>query len=319
MRTLVRGRAWIGALAVFGTFAAIACGASEDKGSSSGGGGGGSGGDEGDARTFFIEKVHEPLATTCKECHGTGKNGAPVFFGATGDATYTALEGFPGLISAPNVSPIIQKGAHSGPALTDTENTLVTTWLKLEVTQRKLDADPNTPKNLRAAFKAFGACMDYGRWQDLKLYTIPATDTDNNQGQCRSCHNFGQASLWLSGGNAQSEADNAITFLKFREFPFVQRLVVGTVKEGTPGDTDENNSQSGAFNDIGPSNRLIQKGNEAQQQQANSHPRFSLSSDLSANLTTFVLETISNMNQGNCAGSSPDAGTYDAATVGSQN
>ena len=116
-----------------------------------------------DAKTFFANKVHPQLAATCKECHQTGKNGAPVFLGANGDASYTAMLGFPGMISAPSFSPIIQKGRHSGPALTQTENDLVTQWLKLEVVARNLGADPGTPKNLRAAFKAFGACMDYGR------------------------------------------------------------------------------------------------------------------------------------------------------------
>ena len=98
-----------------------------------------------------------PSTTTCKECHQTGKSGAPVFLGASGEASYTAIEGFPGLISAPSISPIVQKGVHSGPALTATQSDLVTQWLKLEITERKLGSDPGAPKNLRAAFTAFGA------------------------------------------------------------------------------------------------------------------------------------------------------------------
>jgi hypothetical protein len=260
----------------------------------------------GDGRSFYISKVHAPLSDTCKECHETGKNGAPVFLGANADASYTAIEGFPGLISLPSLSPILQKGVHSGPALTQTQSDLVTQWLKLEVTARKLGSDPGAPKNLRAAFKAFGACMDYAKWKSLKLHTIAATTTDNNQGQCRSCHNYGQASLWLSGGtdDRNDEDDNAITFLKFQQFPYVQRLVVGTVKD------------DGSFDTIEASRRILDKGNEAQQQQANSHPRFSMNKDLSDNLNQFVLETISNMSQGACQGvSEPDAGSYDAAAV----
>jgi hypothetical protein len=298
---------------LFGVAAIFACGSSGDDNNGSSGGGGG------DAQTFFVQKVHQPLSDTCRECHGTGKNGAPVFFGNSADATYAAIEGFPGLIAAPSFSPIIQKGAHSGPALTQTQVDLVTQWLKLEVTERKLGADPGTPKNLRAAFKAFGDCMDYARWKELKLNTIPLTDTENNQGQCRSCHNFGQASLWLAGGNAQDEADNAITFLKFRQFPFVQRLVIGSVKEEAPNPDSTEASQAGEFDTISPSNRLVQKGSEAQQLQANSHPRFALSSDLTAALSTYVNETLSNMTTGTCQGSSPDAGTYDAAAAGGQN
>lgn len=275
--------------------AAFACGSSssdeEGTGSATG------------AKKFFVEKVHASVTTTCADCHRTGKSGSPVFLGENAEASYSAIEGFPGLVSAPSLSPLVQKGIHSGPGLSQTQESLVTEWLKLEVTERKLGSDPGTPKNLRAAFKAFGACMDYARWKELKLHTLAAVPSENNQGQCRSCHNYGQASLWLSGGtdNANDEEENATTFLKMREFPYVQRLVVGRV---TP---------EGSFEGIEASRRIIDKGTEAQQLQANNHPRFSLSSDLAAALANYTLETISNMNAGRCQGvTSPDAG-LDAA------
>jgi hypothetical protein len=280
-----------------------ACGGDDEEeggGSSSGGGGG----NAATAKGFFTSKVYQPLAASCNQCHQTGKSGAPVFLGVGAAASYTAIEGFPGLIAAPSFSPMLQKGVHSGPALTGTQGELVTEWLKLEVKERKLGADPGTPKNLRAAFKAFGQCMDYQKWKDYKLYTIAATTAEGNAGQCRSCHNYGQGSLWLAGGADNTEADNAITFLKMREFPFVQRLVVGRVKE------------DGSFEGIEASRRMVDKGTEAQQLQANSHPRFALSSDLVAALNTYVLETISNVQANRCtAVSSPDAGSYDAAAV----
>ncbi len=266
-----------------GAGAAWACGSS----SSSGDGASGSGSA---AKTFFVDKVFTSVDTTCKECHQTGKSGAPVFLGTGGSASYTAIEGFPGLISAPSISPIVQKGVHSGPALTQTQTDLVTQWLKLELNERKLGSDPGAPKNLRAAFAAFGACMDYGRWTALKLDTIAETTTENNQGQCMACHNFGQASMWLSG-------DKAVTFFKFRKFPYVQRLVVGRV---TP---------DGAFDGIEASRRMLDKGNEAQQPQSNSHPRFALSSDHSRDLQTFVSETLDNMRANRCQNITiPDAG-----------
>jgi hypothetical protein len=304
-RDIHRRRARLGKLALvfgvtLGTVAIFACGSSEEE-DPSGGGGGGS-----EAKTFFVQKVHAPLSESCSECHQTGKNGSPVFLGASPEASYTAIEGFPGLISAPSFSPLVQKGIHSGPALTQAQSDLVTEWLKLEVKARKLGADPGVPKNLRAAFKAFGQCMDYARWKELKLHTIAVANTENNQGQCRSCHNFGQGSLWLAGGtdNPNDEDDNAITFLKMREFPYVQRLVVGRV------------AKDGSFEGIEASRRIIDKGTEAQQLQANSHPRYSLSSEQVAALTTFVLETISNVNANRCMNvSSPDAGSYDAAAV----
>lgn len=269
------------AVLVFAGAAVWACGSDDENA----GGGGGS-----DAQKFFEDKVYAQIVTTCKDCHQTGKSGAPVFLGASGGASYTAIEGFPGLISAPSISPIIQKGPHSGPALTTQQTDLVTQWLKLEVTARKLGADPGTPKNLRAAFAAFGQCMDYDRWIALKLNTIATTTTDGNQGQCLSCHNYGMASMWLS--NSPGE-----TFMKMKEFPYVQRLVVGRVnKEGT-------------FDGLEASRRMLDKGTEAQQAQSNSHPRFALSGELSGNLNTYVLETISNLAANRCQNvTSPDAG-----------
>ncbi|MBX3222140.1 MAG: hypothetical protein KF795_16605 [Labilithrix sp.] len=286
---------------VLGTAAAMACGSSDDdeNASSSGAAAGGS-----DAKKFFVEKVHASVSDSCRECHGTASRGAPVFLGPNAEASYTAIEGFPGLLAAPSFSPIVQKGVHSGPALTQTQSDLATQWLNLEVKARKLGADPGVPKNLRAAFKAFGDCMDFAKWTELKLHTIAAVAAEGNRGQCRSCHATGEASLWLSGGtdNPNDESQNAITFTKFREFPYIQRLVVGRVKD------------DGTFEDIEPARRLIDKGTEAQQLQANSHPRYSLPSDLVTALSSYVLETISNVKANRCTGiSSPDAGLLDAS------
>jgi len=262
------------------------------------------------AQGTFNDKVYPSLSSTCQECHATGKAGAPVFLGNSADVSYQAIEGFPGLLAPPSISPLVQKGPHSGPALTDTQNTLVTEWLKEETVERKLGADPGVPKNLRAAFKAFGACMSFNRWTELKLNQIPLTTTDGNQGQCRSCHNQGQASMWLDSTNinandpadkqvAEGRADEkaAETFLKLRRFPYVQRLVIGRVND------------QGEFDGIEPSRRMLDKGNEAQQQQANSHPRFALSTELSNNLNQYVLETISNVAAARCTSADlPDAG-----------
>ena len=266
-----------------GAGAAWACGSSSPDG-------GQSASDGSEGKKFFVEKVFTTVDTTCKECHQTGKSGAPVFLGTSGSASYTAIEGFPGLISVPSISPIVQKGVHSGPALTQTQTDLVTQWLKLEISDRKLGSDPGAPKNLRAAFAAFGQCMDYARWTELKLDTLAATPTEGNQGQCMACHNYGQASMWLSDAKD-------VTFLKMRGFPYVQRLVVGRV---TP---------DGAFDGIEASRRMLDKGNEAQQPQSNSHPRFALTAELATNLQQFVLETISNLNANRCQNVTiPDAG-----------
>lgn len=265
-----------------GASAAWACGSSDSESEAAASGS--------EAKKFFVEKVYATVDESCKECHQTGKRGAPVFLGASGEASYVAIEGFPGLISPPSISPIVQKGVHSGPALSSTQTDLVTQWLKLELTDRKLGSDPGAPKNLRAAFAAFGQCMDYTRWTELKLDTLAATPTENDRGQCMACHNQGQASMWLG-------VDKGETFLKLREFPYVQRLVVGRV------------TAEGSFDGIEASRRMLDKGNEAQQPQSNSHPRFALSSELAGALQTLFLETISNMNANRCQTATlPEAG-----------
>src|SRR5262249_1688875 len=100
----------------------------------------------------------------------------------------------------------------------------------------------------------------------------------------------GQASLYLSD-------DKQLTFLHMTSFPFVERLVVGTV------------NASGAFDQLSNSRRMIDKGTEAQQANANSHPRFALSPTVQANITQFVNDTIPNMNAGRCQSAQhPDAG-----------
>lgn len=279
---------------------AFACGGSEDEEASGGS----------DAKRYFTDKVHPSLSQSCNECHQTGKSGSPIFLGADANSSYIAIEGFPGLIAPPNLSPLVQKGVHSGPALTSIQDQLVQDWLKLEVKERNLTNDPGVPKNLRAAFKTFGDCMDYQKWIQAKLHTIATVTTEGNQGQCRSCHNYGQASLWLSGGRdnendpdvALNDPENALTFDRMRQFPYVQRLVVGRV------------NSEGAFDGIEFARRIIDKGTEAQQLQANSHPRYALPSDLANALSMYVIETISNVQAGRCQNVvHPDANLVDAA------
>ena len=232
------------------------------------------------ARQFFIDKVYPSAEPTCAKCHSTGERGAPIFLASGGPASYTAVDGVPGLIADPSSSPLVQKGLHSGPALTSDQGDLITQWLKMEVSARGLSGASGKPPNLRAAFKAFGQCMDYNEWLALKIDALATIDTEN-QGQCRSCHLAGQASLWLSDNKVE-------TFTKFSQFPYVQRLVVGSV------------NNSGAFDTLENSRRIMEKGTETQQVNANSHPRFSLSPAMMSNISTFVNNTLSNMAAGRC-------------------
>jgi mono/diheme cytochrome c family protein len=249
-----------------------------------------------DAHQYFVSKVYPQIEPTCAGCHASGKRGAPIFLADNPEGSYKAISETTGFIAAPTQSPIMQKGIHSGPALTDVQMQVVTDWLTKEVGTK---GDDTKPSNLRAAFKKFGSCMDYNEWKAAGLDKIPTTASGG--GQCISCHNTGAASVWLSNNPDE-------TFLKLTQFPYVQRLVTGSVND------------KGQFDKIVDSRRLIDKGNDRRQLNANHHPTFNLGdgtgitpSQLQDNLTKFVSNTINKMNRINgCDGTSrPDAGAGD--------
>jgi hypothetical protein len=275
------------------------CGSDKEEG----GGGGSSDPGASEAKKFFASQVYPQLEANCAKCHATGQRGAVIFLGSGPDPSYAAIEGVSGYIAAPSSSPIAQKGLHSGPALTEKQFELVSKWLDMEVAARGLQASHNKPPNLRAAFKAFGDCMDYNKWVALGLNELPNVQTENNQGQCKSCHNAGTGSMWLFYDPQDPNETSVQTFNKLRRFPYIQRLVVGRV------------NASGAFDGLEPSRRIINKGREEQQEQANNHPRFSLPVapiNFGVNLDKFVQETLDNMLDKNCkdvsyGDASPDA------------
>jgi hypothetical protein len=244
-----------------------------------------------EGKKYFATNVYPQLEANCAKCHATGQRGAVIFLGAGPDPSYAAIEGVTGYIAAVTASPLAQKGLHSGPALTEKQFEFVSKWLDLEVTARGLSGSHNKPPNLRAAFKAFGDCMDYNKWVALGLNQMANVQTDNNQGQCKSCHNAGQASTWLNIDPQDANETSVQTFNKLRKYPYIQRLVVGRV------------NASGAFDGLEPSRRIINKGREEQQEQANNHPRYSLPAapiNIGANLDKFVQETLDNMLDKNC-------------------
>ena len=252
---------------------------------------GGGGSDVAAARQFFMEQVYPSVVPTCGNgCHNKGLHGAPEWLADSAEGTYSAIEAVTGYIASPTASPLLQKGIHSGPALKDTQATTMEKWLTMEVNARKLSGSTGKPPNLRAAFKQFGDCMSYKRWMELKLNTLCDVPTQGAGGTCKSCHIAGQSSLWLS-------PDGAETFTKFTQYPYVQKLVVGRV------------SPSGSFDGLEGSRRLMDKGTEARQPQANTHPLFTMSTEQVTNISLFVNETLTNMTSGNCQGDKPpDAG-----------
>ena len=272
--------------AAFGILA-VAIGASVGCGSSKG---------ESDAnKAFFTDKVYPAVEPTCASCHSTGKSGAPVWLADNADGSYTAVQAMTGLIAPPTLSPLIQHGAHVGPALTDVQVSLVSQWLTMEVGPQT--GNNLAPTDLRDAFKRFGTCMDYGDWTSLGLANVAQTGTSAGA-HCTSCHNEGLASVFLND-------DPAATFMHLTQFPFVERLVTGTVND------------QGQFAGIVDARRFIDKGVDSAQLNANNHPTFNLGDGtgvepvtLQNNLTKFVSHTLDLVNAGSACGSSikPEAG-----------
>lgn len=248
-----------------------------------------------DGKQFFVDKVYPQMQPTCAACHATGKHGAPVFLADNAEGSYKAISETPGYIAPPTLTPLIQKGIHTGPALTDTQQRILTEWLAKEPAGRGGDGT-QAPANLRVALKQFGDCMDYGEWTQLGLDKMGQTVSQG--GPCVSCHNRGQASVWFS-------ADPAETFRMLSQFPYVQRLVSGSVDD------------AGHFDRIVDAQRLIVKGKE-RPRNANHHPSFDLGSgingvtpyDMQDNLSKFVSNTINKMYRINGCSSvtKPDAG-----------
>jgi hypothetical protein len=255
-----------------------------------------SGGEEekNEPKAFFLKNVYPQIEPACASCHATGKRGSPIFMSDNAEGTYNAIRATPGFIAPPTLSPLIQKGVHSGPALTPVQDKMVTDWLQQEPEGGK--GDNTKPTNLRAAFKLFGQCMDYSEWQQLGLDKV--AQSVSAYGGCTSCHANGTASMWLSD-------DPAETFQKMGQFPYVQRLVTGVV--------DDN----GHFQRIVDNERLIVKGKE-RPRNGNHHPAYDLGSgiggvipaEMQQNLRTFVSNTINKMYRINgCTGVvKPDAG-----------
>jgi hypothetical protein len=265
-------------LGVFVVFAAltqgVACGSSSSSAPAAGSA----------AKTDFETKVF-PIMAPCNTCHSDGTSGAPRYFTTTAEGTYTAIEGTSGLIAAPKVSPLMQHGIHTGPALTDDQKTAISAWLDEEVKARHLVEGPSQPTNLQDALKGFVACLDWKLFEQRQMGEIYKTVANTGAGNatCDSCHSTGENSLLLN-------PDHAKTFLGFKDPAMrdVQRLVVGTV--------DQNN----AFAGLQPARRLIDKGNEPAGIQRAPHPKYGLSQEMVDNVDHFVGETLYRQRQGLC-------------------
>lgn len=101
-----------------------------DKCSGTGGGTAEGGAPMGTAagKTVFTTELYPSMKPTCGSCHSAGTGGAPIFFGATADATYTLFLGM-GFQAG---GELVNKGPHAGPPLQPAQVTLVQKWQAAE-------------------------------------------------------------------------------------------------------------------------------------------------------------------------------------------
>lgn len=253
------------------------------------------------ARQYYVNRVHIAIGS-CIGCHGGSGTGRP-FMAPAAEGSYTTLEKTAGLIAAPKNSPLVQY-VHKDPtiSISPEQRSVTTQWLSLEATARNLEGAVAKAKTLTDAYKQFADCMNFDVWSYYRMGDVAFTQTDS-EGPCLGCHSVGQGSAWLSAGSRES-------FEKARQFPFIQKLVVGKLDD------------RGSFENLQPSNRLIEKANEVCPPESKAcHPKFGLPPNVSSSVKGYVDTTLQNLASGTCAIGivvSPDAGARDAGDGGAK-
>jgi hypothetical protein len=276
------------------------------------------------AKELFLSSAEPLLRPTCNGCHATGSNAAPIFLGATPEASYTAItsNAVPGLIAAPINSKLLAHGAHLGPALVQAQVDAVTQWLDAEVKERGLDATPAYTE--ATALAEFAACMrfdDFGGgvsggdngglggqfglpgapggpgFGGGSTYASVADAETETEGACRACHNTGDGTFWASSGTVAGADLTRVMFDRTKETPYIRQLVKGTV------------DASGKFLDLVASHAIVDKSAAAATCLGPScHPKFTLSDQQAKAIGDFVDATLQRWRNKQCAQAS-DAGT----------
>ena len=254
------------------------------------------------AKDYFLTKVYPAIERTCGNCH-KGQLQGSTFLSTTAEQSYELISGTIGLISDPAKSPLVQH-VHSDTTviLLPEERTLLTQWLNMEATARGLAGSVQKAPTIQAAYKAFADCMNFDIWEYYRAGDLPFTQTDQD-GPCMGCHSIGQGSAWLSAGSRE-------TFEKAKEFPYIQKFVVGKV------------DSQGNFDSLIPSGRFATKADEpCPEGSTTCHPTFGLPPNVSAAIDNFTQTTLQNIASGSCGQpfTPPrDAGPADASDGGAK-
>lgn len=264
-------------------------------GAGSGSGSGGFGGSPviEDAHYYYVNTLHPTVAQVCTACHNPDNQvGAPAFMDYDAELSYVMTKDYNGgaLIKPPAESLLMTKGAHEGPALSDTQKEIVGKWLTMEL--EEMNGNPTSVSSsaatttggpakptLQEMLTSFAACMDYDLWVATGMDKLPLQQT-NGEGQCASCHNAGTGAFWAS-------LDSLETFEKNQMFPYIMRLVTPIYEGADPVD-------------LAMSNRLINKGLEPCAEPPFCHPKYTLSAENKAALEDFVGATLQKWQAGVC-------------------
>jgi hypothetical protein len=144
--------------------------------------------------------------------------------------------------------------------------------------------------------------MNFDVWTYYRMGDLAFSQTDA-EGPCLGCHSTGQGSAWLSAGSRE-------TFTQAKQFPYIQKFVVGKL------------DAAGSFENLQPSKRFASKADEICPADSTScHPRFGLPPNIRASIDGFVATTIQALATNTCANGivvPVDAGVRDAGDGGPQ-
>lgn len=262
----------------------------------SGSGSGGGTQTTGTALEFYINEVHPALDLTCTWCHAAVEAGelapgeAPQWMSLDPATSYSKIEEYGSLIAHPANSLLILQGEHMGPMLQPKQEELVREWLLMEVEERGLPTPSDPPDNpmgppaasAEEALQQFSECMTREVWDQYEMNLIAHSQT-LGWGPCRGCHNRGWAGAFL-------DDDETLTYDQSRQRPFLLKYVTAKI------------SDEGAFEDIVPSNRMLNKGTEtcSYDDVSACHPRYTLLPNVTTNIEGFIAEVHTRWINGNC-------------------
>jgi mono/diheme cytochrome c family protein len=154
------------------------------------------------AKDKYIKNVL-PALKNCGGCHklGSPAAGAPGYWSEMDPTkSYSTVESR-GYIQTK--SQLVKRGAHSGPALDESQRLVVTDWLATEAVDRK-------GKEPASLLSKVGRCIDRTKFAAIKIEALRTTKRANenadqctgcDKAACQSCHQQGEAGFGVNSGN----------------------------------------------------------------------------------------------------------------------